>query len=136
MLACSLPIPVMLFTLGDPDLGLIVSGYIGLFLFGALFLAFGSLLSASSSDQIVAFVISTVVGFLFVLTGDERVVAVLDGLGPNLAIGTFLYENVSALPPLWEFVRGVVELSSVLYFVLLSALFLWATGLLLEKNRG
>ncbi len=136
MLACSLPIPVMLFALGDPDLGLIASGYVGLFLFGALFLSFGSLLSALSSDQIVSFVTSTLVGFVFVLTGDERVVAIVDGLFPALGIGSFLYENVSALPPLGEFVRGVVELSSVLYFGLLSVLFLWTTGLVLEKNRG
>ena len=103
---------------------------------GALFLAFGSLLSASSADQIVSFVTSTLVGFLFVLTGDERVVAILDGLSPTLRVGSFLYENVSALPPLGEFVRGVIELSSVLYFTLLSAVFLWTTGLVLERNRG
>ena len=136
MLACSLPIPAMLFSLGEPDLGLIASGYLGLFFFGALFLSFGSLLSALSSDQIVSFVSSTLVGFLFVLTGDERVVAVVDGLAPALHVGSFLYENVSALPPLGEFVRGVIELSSVLYFTLLSALFLWTTGLVLERNRG
>jgi len=126
----------MLVILGDPDLGLILSGYLGLLLFGAMFLAFGSLLSALSTDQIVAFVLSTLVGFLFVLTGDERVTAVLDGLAPALRIGSFLHEHFSALPPLGEFVRGVVELSSVLYFGLLSGLLLWTTGLVLERNRA
>ncbi|MAB81251.1 MAG: hypothetical protein CMJ89_18040 [Planctomycetes bacterium] len=136
MLACSLPIPVMLAVLGNPDPGLILSGYLGSFLFGALFLAFGSLLSALTADQIVSFVTSTLVGFLFVLTGEERVVAIVDGLFPALKIGSFLFENFSALPPLGEFVRGVIELSSLAYFVLLSVLFLWTTGLVLEKNRG
>ena len=36
ILACSLPIPVMLAVLGNPDPGLILSGYLGSFLFGEL----------------------------------------------------------------------------------------------------
>ena len=131
----SLPIPIMLAFLGEPDVGLILSGYAGLVLFGALFLSFGSFLSALSSDQIVAFVTSTLVGFLFVLTGNESVVAILDGLFPSLAIGTFLYESVSVMPHYDAFVRGVIHLSSLLYFALLSALFLWSCAIVLRKNR-
>ena len=135
-LAGSLPIVVMLVVLGDPDLGLILSGYIGLVCFGALFLALGSLLSALSADQIVAFVLSTVAGFLLVLTGNVAVVEVLDGLFPGLGLGSFLFESISVMPHYDAFVRGVVELDSVVYFGLLSALFLWATALLLERNRA
>jgi hypothetical protein len=36
-------------------------------------------LSALSADQIVAFVTSTLLGFFLVLTGNDKVVAVLDG---------------------------------------------------------
>ncbi len=134
-LACSLPIPLMLAVLGDPDPGLIAGGYLGLIAFGAFFLAFGGLFSALAHDQIVAFVASALAGCALVLCGDERVAAILDGLFPALAIGSFLREHLSALPPYREFVRGVVELSSVLYFGLLSALFLWATALVLERDR-
>jgi ABC-2 type transport system permease protein len=135
-LACTLPIPIMLEVLGEPDRGLIVSGYLGLILFGALFVAFGSLLSALASDQIVAFVTSTLLGYLFVLTGEERVASILDGLLPALAPGSFLREHFSALVPFGEFVRGVVRLSALTYFGLLSGLFLWATALVLERDRG
>lgn len=131
----SLPIVVMLAFLGRPDPGLIAAGYLGLLGFGALFLAFGELLSALSSDQIVAFVASTVVGYAFVLTGNERVVAVLDGLFPSLSVGTFLYESVSVMPHYEAFVRGVVQLSSVCYLASLSALFLWLTALVVERDR-
>jgi len=135
-LASTLPIPVMLEVLGAPDRGLIVSGYLGLAFFGALFLAFGGLLSALTSDQIVAFVASTLLGFAFVLTGEERVASVLDGLFPGLALGSFLREHISVLPPYGEFVRGVVRLSSLVYFGLLSGLFLWATALVLGRERA
>lgn len=131
----SLPIPVMLVALGDPDLGLIAGGYLGLALFGALFLAFGAFFSALSGDQIVAFVASTVLGFAFVLSGHDRVVAVLDGLAPRLAPGTLLYESFSVMPHYDSLVRGVVDLSSLAYFVLLGAIFLWANAVVLERHR-
>ncbi len=132
----SLPIPVMLFALGDPDPGLIASGYVGLVLLGALFLAFGAFFSALSNDQIVAFVASAVVGIATVVVGDYQVVAVLDGLAPRAALGTLLYEWVSIVPHYDAFVRGALDLSGALFFALLSALFLWATALVLDSNRG
>ena len=94
----SLPIVVMLFALGDPDGGLILSGYLGLICLGAQFLASGMFLSALSGDQIVAFVTSTLLGFFLVLTGNDKVVAVLDGLAPSLSLGTLLYESISVAP--------------------------------------
>lgn len=132
----SAPIPLMLGALGEPDFGLIASGYLGLVAFGSLFLALGNFLSALSSDQIVAFVVTSVIGFVFVLSGNDRVVAVLDGLAPALALGTLLYESLSVMPHYGSFVRGAIELSSVLYFALFTGLFLWANALVLEKNRA
>ena len=98
--------------------------------------AAGSLLSALSRDQIVAFVTTALVAFALVLSGNEDVVAVLDGLSPQLAIGTFLYEWVSVVPHYEAFVAGVIELSGLLYFVSLTALALFACGLVLERNRA
>jgi len=135
LLLCTLPIPILLEVLGSPDRGLILSGYLGAFLFGALFLALGGLLSALVTDQIVAFVGAMLLGFFLVLCGEERVAAVLDGLAPGLAPGSFLREHVSVLPPYGEFVRGVVRLSALAYFGVLGALALWATALVLERER-
>ncbi len=131
----SAPIVAMLFALGEPDAGRLVSGYLGLGLLGLLFLSFGLFLSAVSGDQITAFVLTALLAFLLVLTGDERFVAVLDGLAPNLATGSFLYDHVSVMPHYEAFARGVIALPSVLYFTGLSAAFLWLNGLLLERTR-
>ena len=132
----SLPIPIMLRVLGEPDWGAILSGYLGLVLFAGLFLAFGSLLSALSRDQIIAFVTTTLAGFGFVLSGDERVVAVLDGLFPALALGTLLYESLSVMPHYDDLVRGVIQASSLVYFLVLTSIFLWAASLTLDRNRS
>jgi len=134
-LAGSLPIVCMLVALGEPDLGLIASGYLGLLLFGALLLAIGQFFSSLGSDQIVAFVTTAAVGFLFVLSGDDRVVAVLDGLFPGGEIGTHVYEWFSVAPHYEAFVRGVVGLPALAYFGGLSALFLWINAQVLERFR-
>jgi ABC-2 type transport system permease protein len=135
-LAGSLPIVVMLAALGSPDYGLILGGYLGLLAFGAMFLAMGQFLSALSSDQIVAFVTTTVLGFLFVLLGDDRVVAVIDGLFPGVGVGTWLYESVSVMPHYDAFVRGVIGLPAIVYFAGVSVVFLATTAKVLERQRG
>jgi len=136
LLAGSLPIVAMLLALGDPDLGLLLGGYLGMFCFGAQFLAVGMFLSSLCSDQIVAFVSTSVSVFLFVLLGDERVVAVLDGLFPASQPGTWLYERVSVMPHYEALVHGVLGVPALLYFAGFSALFLWATARALERHRA
>ncbi|MFH0947151.1 MAG: ABC transporter permease [Planctomycetota bacterium] len=131
----TVPIVVMLSVLGEPDLGLILSGYLGLFLMGGLFLSLGMFVSALSADQIVTFVLSALVCLLFVGTGNEWAVALLDGLVPSLSVGTVLYEWFSVMPHYDAFVRGVVGLPALIYFLLLSLLFLWMTAQFLEKAR-
>ncbi len=135
LVAGTLPIPAMLLALGSPDIGQIVGGYVGLVLLGSLFLSLGMFLSALTSDQITAFVTTTVVAFLFVLSGDDRVVAVLDGLFPRLQPGTLLYESFSVRPRYEEFVRGIVSASGLAYFGGLSIVFLWLNAHVLERHR-
>lgn len=132
----SLPIVAMLGALGRPDYGLIAAGYAGLFLLGATFVAIGMFLSSLSGDQIVAFVLSALACLFLVLTGESRVVAVLDGVAPALELGTRLYETVSVMPHYEAFVAGRVELAATLYFAGTSAVFLWVGAVALEKVRA
>jgi len=134
-LAGSLPIVVMLFVLGKPDGGLIASGYLGALLLGAQLIASGMFFSGLARDQIVAFVTSSLAAFAFVLSGNDRVVEVLDGLWPSLAPGTILCESVSVRPHFDAFVRGSIQLPSLVYFCGMSAVFLWMTALVLRQDR-
>ena len=136
LLAGSLPIPVMLLVLGSPDVGAIIGGYIGLLFLGALFVSIGMCLSALSGDQIVAFVLSALVGFALVLSGDPRVTAILDGLAPALRAGTFLHDVISVAPRYGAFVRGVLDFSAISYFAVLIGGFFWFNAFLLERIRS
>ena len=124
VLAGSFPLILMLVWLGKPDLGLIAASCAGAFLLGAFFLALGLFISGLTREQIVAFVLSTFACALLVLSGEEKVVEVLDGLSPAWQIGSWLYDSVSVLPHYDSFCRGVISLADVSYFALTSALFL------------
>jgi len=132
----SLPIVVMLYVLGDPDGGLIASGYLGLLCMGAQLIAAGMFFSALSRDQIVAFVTASLCAFAFVSSGNDRVVEVLDGMAPSLAAGTVIRDLLSSAPHFDAFVRGAIELSSVLYFCGMSVAFLWMTTIVLAQDRA
>ena len=134
-LAGTLPIVGMLAVLGEPDLGLILAGYVGLVLLGGLFLALGGLFSALAHDQIVAFVLAAVAGLVLVLVGHARVVPVLDGWAPSLGPGTLLAGSVSVLPHFEAFVHGLVPLSGLVYFVVWTAVLLWGTAAVVERRR-
>lgn len=135
VLAGSLPIVAMLFWLGHPDPRLILSSYAGGALLGAFFLALGLFISGLTREQIVAFVLGTFACAIFVLSGHEKVVEVLDGLAPAWQIGTWLYESVSVLPHFESFCRGVVSLGDVTYLALLSAFFLVMNDITLKLSR-
>ncbi len=131
----SFPIVAMLLWLGDPDLGLILSNYLGAFFLGALFLSFGLFASGLTRDQIVAFVLATLIGFILVMSGHEMVVEVLDGLTPAWEVGTYFYESVSVIPHYESFGRGAINLSAVLYFVLMSSFFIWMNDISLKRSK-
>lgn len=127
VLAGTAPIVVMLLWLGGPDLGMIASGYVGALLLGALFLAFGQFLSSLTHNQIVAFALAALLAAVLVFSGHPQVVEVVDGLAPTWQPGSALASMLSCLPPYEAFVGGLLSLGHLLYFVLLSALFLWLT---------
>jgi len=131
----SLPIVIMLVFLGQPDLGMIAASYLGAVLLGAFFLSFGLFASGLTRDQIVAFVLATLIGFAFVLSGHEKVVEVLDGLAPALQLGTWLYDSVSVLPHYETFGRGVVALADLIYFALMSSFFVLMNYISLQRTR-
>ncbi len=135
-LAGTLPLVVLLCTLGQPDLGRIAAGYAGAFLLGSLFLAVGSLCSALTADQIVSFLSAAFVSFALVFLGDERVVAVVDGALPGARLGSFLADHLAAVGPYESFVRGALSLGSFAYFAGLCALLVALTTLAVQRNRA
>lgn len=130
-LLCTMALPVMVMALGNPDLGAMFTGYLGALLLGGLYLALGIFVSGLFTEQIAAFIVTCLgcLGLLLMGTG----AVVMDGWVPGL--GTFLSENVG-FGNYWNSLqRGVIDLSAVLYFLSMSALFLALNTLSLERRR-
>ena len=69
----------------EPDNGVILSSYVGSLLMAGGFLAIGSCMSALTSNQVIAFVLTVVVCFLFMLSGFPLVLDAFRAWAPQRA---------------------------------------------------
>lgn len=129
-LAATFTVPLMLAVLGDPDGGMIFGGYVGALLLGAMFLAMGLFFSGFCKDQIVAFVVTLLACFAVFLVGTNFIAGYIDGFFPGL--GSMLSQLVGVIDHYNAFIRGVVEISDVLYFVAWTTLFLVLNAMYIE----
>jgi len=70
-LMLTFPIWITVNYLGDPDNGVIVAAYLGSLIMAGAFLAIGSCISALTKNQVIAFVVSVVVCFCFILSASR-----------------------------------------------------------------
>ena len=83
----------------------------------------------------MAYLVTLLAAAAFYLSGHELLTRILDGLWPSRQVGTLLRESFSALPHYEAFTRGLVDLRSVLYFLLLTCAFLGLNRATLERDR-
>ncbi|MFM7274284.1 MAG: ABC transporter permease subunit, partial [Gammaproteobacteria bacterium] len=85
-LLLTFPLWITVNALGSPDNGVILSSYIGSWLMAGSFLAIGSCMSALTRNQVIAFITTVVVCFLFILSGFPLVLDALGAWAPQLLI--------------------------------------------------
>jgi ABC-2 type transport system permease protein len=133
-LVLTFPIWITVNYLGDPDNGAIAAAYIGSLLMAGGFLAIGSFVSAFTRNQVIAFVISIVVCFGFLLAGFPLVLDLFSGWAPQ-----FIVDGVASLSFLTHFgdiSRGVIDVRDIVYFALLIGVFLYATTIVLQWKQA
>jgi ABC-2 type transport system permease protein len=127
MLAISLYYPILLMWFGEPDLGPIISGYLGIFLVGAVYLAVGVFASSLTSNQIVAYVVGSVIVLFFWFIG--RASAMVG----DTAAGILSSISISTHYP--AFGRGIIDTNVIIYYLSILLLFLFLTIRSLETRR-
>jgi ABC-2 type transport system permease protein len=118
---------VLLYSFGDPDTGPVLSGYLGLLLYGAAALAIGLLGSSLSSNQIVAAVVG--IAILLMLSFVNLIADIVTGIASEVFNGMSMNEHIV------DFSRGVIDTSSLVFFLSLTAIFLFLTIRSLETRR-
>jgi ABC-2 type transport system permease protein len=68
-LSSTLITPLTVIILGSPDIGLIVSGYLGSFLLAGCYISIGLVVSSLSRDQISVYIITLFISLIFFLVG-------------------------------------------------------------------
>ncbi|MCH2292739.1 MAG: ABC transporter permease [SAR324 cluster bacterium] len=127
MLIMTLYFPVLLMIFGDPDTGPILTSYLGLLLLGSASLAIGIFSSSLTTNQIVSAVVAS--GILFGLW----FLGMVGNLLPQPAGEILSYFSLSQHFP--GFVRGVVDTRDVIYYLSVTAVFLFLSVRSIETER-
>ena len=128
------PIWITVNYLGEPDNGVIFASYIGSLLMAGGYLAIGSCMSAVTTNQVIAFVLSVVVCFLFTLSGLPLVLDFFAGWVPQAVLNTIApFSFVTHFDAIMD---GVIDLRDLVYFASLIAVWLVATGIVIDLKRA
>lgn len=135
-LALSLTFPLWLSVdyLGAPDHGIIIAAYIGSWLMAGAFLAISTCMSAFTRNQVVAFILAVVVCFLFVVSGSSIVLDAFQPWAGNLILDTIA--SFSFLTHFEAMAKGVLALNDIGYFVIIMAVWLYASLIVIEQKKA
>jgi ABC-2 type transport system permease protein len=133
-LALTFPIWITVNYLGNPDNGAIFAAYIGSFLLAGGFLAIGSCMSALTRNQVIAFVLSVVTCFLFVVAGFPLVLDWFSGWAPQMFVDAIA--SFSFLTHFESIAKGVLDIRDLLFFAMLAGFFLFATAIALDLRKA
>jgi gliding motility-associated transport system permease protein len=133
-LALTFPIWITVNYLGEPDNGVIFTAYVGSLLMAGAFLAIGACISAANRNQVVAFIITIVICFIFLLSGFPLVLDFFSGWVPQAVVDAIA--SLSFLTHFNALSKGVLDLRDVVYFLLVIAAWLYANTIVLDMKKA
>jgi ABC-2 type transport system permease protein len=132
-LALTFPIWITVNILGDPDNGVIVASYIGSLLMAGGYLAISAAISASTDNQVIAFVVSVAVCFLFTIAGAALVLDFFQLWAPIVLVNTI--SSFSFLTHFQAITAGVIDLRDLIFFASLITVFLALNVVLIDLKK-
>ena len=121
------PYALTIMILGEPDIGMLICGYLGLILMGASYVSIGVFASTISKSQVVSFIIAFLIIFTLWMI-DKFLVIMPTNLVPYLQFLSIDYhfQNIS---------RGVIDSRDLLYYISLIIFMLSLSKLSLESRK-
>jgi ABC-2 type transport system permease protein len=132
-LLLTFPIWITVNYLGHPDNGVILASYVGSFLMAGAYLAIGACISASTNNQVIAFVVSVVVCFLFTISGAPLVLDFFRAWAPQALVDAIA--SFSFLTHFTAITAGVIDLRDLVFFLSLITLFLAANVVVVDLKK-
>ena len=132
-LALTFPLVITVNALGNPDNGVILTGYLGCMMVAGAFLAVGAAISALTKNQVIAFVLAVAACFFLTAAGSPVVTEFLSQRVPQLAD---LARSISITERLGGFTRGVISARDVVFFASFMAFFLFANTIAVDQRKA
>ena len=133
-LALTFPLWLSVNYLGEPDNGVIVAAYLGSWLMVGAYLAIGGCISATTNNQVIAFILTVAICFAFVASGSPIVMDLFTSWSDSrlwtvIASTSFLvrYDAIS---------KGVLDFRDMFYFLLMITLWLLATVIVIDMKKA
>ena len=120
--------------LGSPDDGVIATGYLGSFFMAGGYLSVGAFISAMTKNQIIAFIITVALCFVFTASGLNVVLEFFSGWVSPQVLGSVA--NFSFLDHFRDISRGVIDLRDVMFFISTMGFFLFANVVAVEHLKS
>lgn len=133
-LMLTFPLWITVNYLGDPDNGVIFTAYLGSFLMAGGFLAIGACISATTRNQVIAFIITVVICFVFLLAGSPLVLNFFKAWIPQNIVDAL--SSLSFLTHYASIARGVIDLRDAIYFFSLIGCWLYANVLVVDMKKA
>ena len=119
--------------LGNPDNGVIMASYIGSLLMAGGYLSIGIFISSLTKNQVIAFIVSVTVCFLFTVSGLPIVLDFFSNwAGESI---TDVIASFSFLANYSDISRGIIDFRTLVYFLSLIFLFLYLNVITLDNSR-
>ena len=133
-LALTFPLWITVNYLGNPDNGVILASYIGSALMAGAFLSVGAMISAATKNQVIAFVVTTAVLFVFTLAGSNVVLDLIRAFLPTVVVD--LVAGFGFLTHFQSIARGVIDLRDAVFFGSVIVLALAANALIVDLKKA
>jgi ABC-2 type transport system permease protein len=132
-LLLTIPIVFTVEYLGNPDMGVICCGYLGSIIMAGAYVSVGMLTSAFTKSQVIAFVVSWVLCFVFVLSGTPFITDFFVRWAPR-------FVEIIAAFSFWthfeSIKRGVIDIRDIFYYASVIVFMIVATHVVLDNRKS
>ncbi len=128
------PVVITAAYLGSPDMGVVLSGYLGSVLLAGAYVAVGMLTSSMSRSQVIGFVLGLLGCLLLLLAGWEPITGFFVRWAPDWLVRAIA--SFSFMPHYDSMQRGVIDLQDITYFVSVMVLMIFATHIVLDNRKS
>jgi ABC-2 type transport system permease protein len=127
MICLTVLYPLLLIRYTSPETGPLVTGYLGLILIGAAYIAMGLFFSSLSDSQLVAGVSTFGCGLLFLI---------ISWIAPFVSpAAAAVLGQLSILQHFDSFSKGILDSNDVVYYLNFTVFFLFLASRVLDSNR-